>query len=200
MAIFKCPECKNKISDKASICPKCGYLITRVPENIEIELSPRKKAKVKKIAVISLIIIFVIVVGMLIITIIAKQHSNGLYRGIEWGSTVDEVENKLGNEEKEIQGESISQFPENYEGIENATAWVNYHFNEGGLYWISVAVSSENASEEEKDKVAMAIYDKLVKRYGKCDKISDDQEYIWNTQYSEITLSADHCLINYKKL
>ena len=102
MAIFKCPECKNKISDKASICPKCGYPITRVPENIEIELSPRKKAKVKKIAVISLIIIFVIVVGMLIITIIAKQHSNGLYRGIEWGSTVDEVKNKLGDEEKEI--------------------------------------------------------------------------------------------------
>lgn len=115
MAMITCPNCGKQISDKASICPKCGYPITSVPENIEIELSPRK------IAVISLIIIFVIVVGMLIITIIVKQHSNGLYRGIEWGSTVDEVENKLGNEEKEIQGESISQFPENYEEIENAT-------------------------------------------------------------------------------
>lgn len=24
MAIIKCPECKNKISDKAKSCPKCG--------------------------------------------------------------------------------------------------------------------------------------------------------------------------------
>ena len=25
MALIKCPECDNKISDKAITCPKCGY-------------------------------------------------------------------------------------------------------------------------------------------------------------------------------
>jgi|GEM_PF-2323556 len=28
MALFKCPECKKKISDKAQNCPKCGCAIT----------------------------------------------------------------------------------------------------------------------------------------------------------------------------
>ena len=27
MALIKCPECKNNISDQADICPKCGYEI-----------------------------------------------------------------------------------------------------------------------------------------------------------------------------
>ena len=25
MAIIKCPECRKKISDKAEVCPKCGF-------------------------------------------------------------------------------------------------------------------------------------------------------------------------------
>lgn len=25
MALIKCPECGNKVSDKANACPKCGY-------------------------------------------------------------------------------------------------------------------------------------------------------------------------------
>ena len=27
MALIKCPECKNNISDQADLCPKCGYEI-----------------------------------------------------------------------------------------------------------------------------------------------------------------------------
>lgn len=25
MALIKCPECNNQISDQADSCPKCGY-------------------------------------------------------------------------------------------------------------------------------------------------------------------------------
>ena len=25
MALIKCPECKKDISDKAEVCPNCGY-------------------------------------------------------------------------------------------------------------------------------------------------------------------------------
>jgi hypothetical protein len=28
MALIKCPECKNEISDKAIFCPRCGYPMT----------------------------------------------------------------------------------------------------------------------------------------------------------------------------
>ena len=27
MALTKCPECKNEVSDKAEVCPKCGIQI-----------------------------------------------------------------------------------------------------------------------------------------------------------------------------
>ncbi len=27
MALIKCPECQNEISDKADKCPQCGYPI-----------------------------------------------------------------------------------------------------------------------------------------------------------------------------
>ena len=30
MALIKCPECDNKISDKADSCPKCGYELHKV--------------------------------------------------------------------------------------------------------------------------------------------------------------------------
>ena len=33
MALINCPECKNKISDKAESCPKCGYEINKNRNN-----------------------------------------------------------------------------------------------------------------------------------------------------------------------
>lgn len=35
MALFKCPECDNKVSDKASACPKCGCPIEIILSEIE---------------------------------------------------------------------------------------------------------------------------------------------------------------------
>lgn len=31
MALIKCPECGKEISDKATVCPNCGYPITSEP-------------------------------------------------------------------------------------------------------------------------------------------------------------------------
>lgn len=33
MALINCPECKNKISDKADSCPKCGYELNKNSNN-----------------------------------------------------------------------------------------------------------------------------------------------------------------------
>ena len=38
MALIKCPECNNQISDQADSCPKCGYELKKKekePENKE---------------------------------------------------------------------------------------------------------------------------------------------------------------------
>lgn len=40
MALMQCPECGNKVSDKAEKCPKCGYPVSRINE---LQRSKKKK-------------------------------------------------------------------------------------------------------------------------------------------------------------
>lgn len=34
MALINCPQCGHRISDKATACPKCGYVVNREPEKV----------------------------------------------------------------------------------------------------------------------------------------------------------------------
>ena len=45
MALIKCPECDNKISDKADSCPKCGYELHKVSNEKVIMEGLIKKIK-----------------------------------------------------------------------------------------------------------------------------------------------------------
>ena len=45
MALIKCPECGNEVSDSAEVCPKCGYGIKKLFEKIEQE---KRKAEFLK--------------------------------------------------------------------------------------------------------------------------------------------------------
>ncbi len=69
MALIKCKECNQKISDKAKKCPHCGYDFMKI-ENV-------KNSKKKKI-VIALCILFVIflisIISMIIIKINEKKY------------------------------------------------------------------------------------------------------------------------------
>lgn len=73
MALIKCPECNNKISDQAESCPKCGY-----------ELKPSKKSEPLKIKSIKegfnnkyLLIIIVVAVGLFLMFNQNKTNNNG---------------------------------------------------------------------------------------------------------------------------
>lgn len=44
MAIIKCPECQNDISDKASSCPHCGFSLHHKEEELE-----RNAKRIKRI-------------------------------------------------------------------------------------------------------------------------------------------------------
>jgi ribosomal protein L7/L12 len=37
MALIKCPECSNEVSDQAIACPKCGYPLQQAPQDAELE-------------------------------------------------------------------------------------------------------------------------------------------------------------------
>lgn len=67
MALIECPECKNKISDQAVACPKCGYsLIKR--ENEETKLvkenkkNDNKKGDNKKTSIIYIVVGLIVVI------------------------------------------------------------------------------------------------------------------------------------------
>ena len=34
MALIKCPECKKDISDKAEVCPNCGYELKSANDSV----------------------------------------------------------------------------------------------------------------------------------------------------------------------
>ena len=52
MALIKCPECKNKISDKCGKCPNCGYPIefpvVKQTENTEKQATTQDKKQSTK--------------------------------------------------------------------------------------------------------------------------------------------------------
>lgn len=76
MALIKCPECGNQISDKAESCPKCGYELnkkeTPTTSDNKVASSFMNKGNIKYI----LIILAIIVAGFLflikIITILEQ--------------------------------------------------------------------------------------------------------------------------------
>lgn len=62
MSIIKCPECKRKVSDKASICPKCGFSVkdykpTQEQIDEQNKKSKERKRRVKKIIITTVAII-----------------------------------------------------------------------------------------------------------------------------------------------
>ena len=78
MALIKCPECGNQISDKAESCPKCGYELNKKSDSVttnanKIASSFANKGNFKYI----LIILAIIVVGFLVF----NQPSNNTGTG-----------------------------------------------------------------------------------------------------------------------
>lgn len=62
MSIIKCPECKRKVSDKASNCPKCGFSVkdykpTQEQIDEQNKKSKERKRRVKKIIITTVAII-----------------------------------------------------------------------------------------------------------------------------------------------
>lgn len=70
MALIKCKECGNNISDKADSCPKCGYELRGSNDN-------KNKKEIKKIDSKYLIIIAIIIVGALFLFNQNKNNNQG---------------------------------------------------------------------------------------------------------------------------
>jgi uncharacterized membrane protein YvbJ len=64
MALIVCPECKKKVSETASNCPKCGYQLT--PEKISEIKKNEQQAKKVAIGCLSVIGILLIILFLIV--------------------------------------------------------------------------------------------------------------------------------------
>ena len=126
--------------------------------------------------------------NLIIITILLTGcASNDYYNGIKWGSSVEDVENKL---DKNItvsnDKSSILQIIEDFDNISGSQAAVMYYFDNNKLSKITITVSSNTDSDIELNQ---KIYNNFVKKYGECSS-SNQIEYEWSTKYSDISLTV----------
>jgi len=67
MAIIKCPECNNKVSDKANTCPNCAYPINKT-SNIILPSEEREGCFLQTLNIgcllIVILIAFVLIIGV----------------------------------------------------------------------------------------------------------------------------------------
>ena len=121
------------------------------------------------------------------------KKSDGYYNGIKWGSTISDVEQKLGSDIVVADDKaSILQIIENFEEINGSQAWVMYFFENDSLCKISITSSVlPNNTTLSDDGLNSQLYDILVEKYGECSD-SNSLEKTWNTKNSVITMSASN--------
>lgn len=121
------------------------------------------------------------------------KKSDGYYNGIKWGSTIADVEQKLGSDIVVADDKaSILQIIENFDGINGSQAWVMYFFENDRLCKISITPSVlPNNTTLSDDGLNSQLYDILVEKYGECSD-SDSLGKTWNTKNSVITMSASN--------
>ena len=120
------------------------------------------------------------------------KKSDGYYNGIKWGSTIADVEQKLGSDIVVSDDKaSILQIIENFDGINGSQAWITYFF-ENRLCKISItpSVLPNNTTLSDAD-LNSQLYNILVEKYGECSD-SNSLEKTWNTKNSVITMSASN--------
>ena len=65
MALIKCPQCNNEISDKAEKCPNCGYIVPHILTSAPIT-SQKRTANISKWLIVASLILVLIGTGFII--------------------------------------------------------------------------------------------------------------------------------------
>lgn len=81
MALIKCPECGNEMSDTAKSCPKCGYLLKKF-----------NLVKHKKISTYVLVIGIILFVGIIIWSVNTSSEDLAVYTGYYFGNATSASE------------------------------------------------------------------------------------------------------------
>ncbi len=189
MALIKCPECGNEISDKASACPSCGYPINK--SNLDQSEQQNSKTitntenntkKTKRNIILAVVLGILILVVIMVITV---RLDSGLYNGLEYGITYEELQNKCDNSLLKLDSNVCVGEIEDFYGIKGVKGIEYYEFDGAGkLGGIVIMLSSDDYSGKELEAI---VIDAFSKKYGKPSDTSNGGK--WETKKSTITAS-----------
>ena len=140
--------------------------------------------KIQRIISVILVMVWI----SCILTGCSSNQSNEYYNGIKWGSSVDEVKNKINDRYAESKTNPIiTEVVDDFMGVEGTQVWLMYNFEGNKLTSIStpvVGITNDNLTRED---VLNSLYDKFTENYGDCNE-KNENEYIWNKEDSKIIL------------
>ena len=197
MGLIVCPECGNKVSDRASACLKCGYPVSEMLEKKAFEeqeicnqMELNKKRVLRKRIKYLIIILIVFVFGGAGVICFTKPDRSGLYNNISWDSTIAQIESKYpdgyrGSDNTKTDS-SYSAIIHNYEQIEGTLALVRFCFHDDRLYEISAIVMTEDNGKSYY-KLVQELKHHYKDLYGSPDESGSSLR--WKKKKSTITFS-----------
>lgn len=200
MALIKCSECGSDISEKASVCPKCGC-----PVDISKEIIIKhKKEKIKKVVISVIAFIVVTIIAVVAIKIIKCPTIDGYYSDTKWGMTTEQVKNILGdNAEINENKDSVLITYQDYEGKDGIHATVVCTCTDNSLNEVSIflTIKEDSSYTDSKLKLAEEYMEKFSELYGEAEENSIIT--FWNAPKSKIELihlTSGMVIITYKDI
>lgn len=201
MALFTCPECGNQVSDKAELCPNCGYpvieFIAQEKNKIEQQNRIMKKNKFKHkilIVVIIIAIVCIVAIGVVAINFWGNQSEReGLYDGIEWGTELSTIAEKYPDGFPD-DNKYYYLTVENYGGIPKLKGHVRFSFNNNALYNVTILM---NTDVEKLEMTGKEITDHFINNYNKLygETIQTGLRTAWETAKSNVSIIYEEPMI-----
>lgn len=172
MALVKCPDCGKSMSEKASICPKCGC-----PNDGNFRLV--EKGKNKRGLLIGLFGAVVVLLLVYIYTVIAQPSEDDSLFYMVKDFSHEQVKDKYGEPDDVLEMEGYFEYT--YENVKfmNIKGELVFRFDEGGssgsLIFVRWIIDGAEYSEKEMEKVA-TFFDNV---YGK-RTVRESGDYEWN--------------------
>ncbi len=215
MAMLNCPQCGSEVNKYAKYCPECKYEVSKIiPLSVEsMDISVNSVKKSKRLIIIGSIVgvvtlITVMVVALLIISSksLSKRYDDGLYKGLEWGTSYEDVKAKMPNlmVNEEIycsynvvsdvfyNDDNIFCIINNFDGFNGLVMLVTYEFDNDKLRGVKMKVHAVEDEETDLKEIYLIYKDMFNEKF---DFNEEFQAYVaWEKGDSLIEISQSNYL------
>lgn len=172
MALVKCPECGKEISEKATVCPNCGY---KNRKQIRLDI--------KKIIIFTIILL---VIGVAIFTVTYLRNSMPKELLLSLNMSREEVHNKIGNDfvlDHDKYGRVVEVYDLEWLGYNGKFSIAYSSSNEAIDNW-KWEIDISGMSNQDVENAMIKIRDKISNMYGEPEESNVSRlEYKWITTH-----------------